>query len=244
MRLLVGLTSLIGSVERYADRFDLLELRADPKRLPSTKALRKLHASAPKLVTSLLLPHDQSGAALESADRATPFVEAADALGASWVVVQTGAEFGPSQRARQRLENLLERFRADGRRLAWEPRGPWEPEVAVAQAITWGVALVQDLSVFAGTGESVVYTRLRALGPGAALKNGALEHLAEELETADEAVVVVEGNPSGKARSRIGRVVLGAVAEREEAGAAEDDEELDEEEELDEDFEEDDEDES
>jgi uncharacterized protein YecE (DUF72 family) len=235
MRLHVGLTSLIGSVERYAERFDLLELRSEPKRLPPLKTLRKLRGSAPNLVMSLLIPPETTGPALELPDRLQPSVEAADALNAAWVVVQTGAEFGPSQRGRQRLQTLLERINRDGRRLAWEPRGPWEPETAVRQAMTWGITLVQDLSVFPGTGEPLVYTRLRALGPGAALKSGALDHLAEEIAGAEEAVVVVEGKPSGKARARIARVVLGAAAEHDALTELEDDEDADDEEFEDED---------
>src|SRR5512132_3840753 len=102
MRLHVGLTTLTGSIERYAERFDLLELRAEPGRLPSPKALRRIRMGAPKLALSFLFPPRVVADALNSPAALDPLLASADAAEASWLVLQTGPEVGPSQRSRAR----------------------------------------------------------------------------------------------------------------------------------------------
>ena len=47
MLLRVGLTSLTGGIEEYARRFDVLELRADPVRLPPARVLRRMKGNLP-----------------------------------------------------------------------------------------------------------------------------------------------------------------------------------------------------
>jgi hypothetical protein len=230
MRLLVGLTLLIGNIERYAERFDFLELRADSERLPSPKALRRMRAAAPNLGMSLLLPPRMTASLLDASELPQKLTLAAEALAANWVVVQTGPDLGPSSNNRARLAALVERLRSPTRRIAWEPRGPWEEDAARAEAEILGVTLVQDLSVTEGYSDKVVYTRLRTLGPGAQLRAGALENLAEELAEAEEATVVIEGRPNQRARSKIAAAIAGTRSALEDEDDEEDDEELDEEE--------------
>ncbi len=237
MRLYVGLTTLTGSIERYADRFDLLELRADPGRLPSAKALRRMRASAPKLLLSVLLPPRVTGAALSAPDSLAPLLPACET--AEWLVLQTGPEIGPSRRSRGQLAALVAKLKSETRRIAWEPHGLWDEETAHADALELGVTLVQDLSVTPGVGDSIIYTRLRVPGPGSALRSSALETLAEELEGAEQACVVIEGRPSQRARSRIRHALQGVPAIDaegvEEGDDLAEDDELDEDGELDED---------
>jgi hypothetical protein len=216
MRLYVGLTTLIGSIERYSERFNVLELRADSERLPSPKALRRLHTTAPSVATSLLLPPRMTSSLLDAAELPTKFVQSADALGVNWVVIQTGPELGPSRNTRARLAALVERLRAPNRNIAWEPRGMWEEDLARAEAETLKVSFVQDLSVSVGYADDLVYTRLRALGPGAQLRASALSHLAEQLVGTEEATIVIEGRPSGRARGRIVAALEGTRSELDE----------------------------
>jgi uncharacterized protein YecE (DUF72 family) len=207
MQLFVGLTLLSGGIERYADRFDLLEFRADPRRLPTLKTLRRMRATVPKLRFSILVPPTLTAGALDSPERIVPVIEAAEACAASFVVLQTGPEVGPSPRTRARLAALVKRLEGPSRRIGWEPHGPWEEATAWEQAEALGITFIQDLSVAEATPGSLVYTRLRSLGPGAALKGSALAHLAEQLSDAEQAFIVVEGRPSPRARARILRAL-------------------------------------
>lgn len=235
MRLHVGLTTLTGSIERYAERFDILEFRAEPGRLPSTKALRRIRSGAPKLSFSLMFPPRVMADALNAPTALDPQLASADLLEAGWLILQTGPEVGPSQRSRTRLEAIVKHVARDGRQIGWEPHGMWEEPVALEFAMNLGIHYVQDLAVATGAQQPLVYTRLRTPGPGAALRASALEKLAEELAETEEAFVVVEGRPTQRTRARIRRALAeaaaleNAFAEDDELGAEDgegDDEEL------------------
>lgn len=213
MLLYVGLTALLGNVDRYADHFDLLELRFDPGSPPSPKSLRRLRASAPeRLVFCLLVVPSLTSKALEDPERLKPALEAAEMLKAGWIVLQTGSEIGPSARVRARLAALATRCAAPDRRVAWEARGPWEPEVARQVARATGITLIEDLSMVEAPPTSLIYTRLRVPGPGAALRSGALERLASQIAGAEECLVVIEGRASARARSKIQQALRAARA--------------------------------
>lgn len=213
MRLRVGLTTLHGSVEGYARRFDFLELRAEPGRLLTIKTLRKLRAQGGERVAFALRVPPSGVTRLSEAPAEVEALEAAaEALGAEWIVLQTGADLGPSARGRARLEALSARLANATRRVAWEPRGPWESETARAFAHEAGLTLVEDLTQVSGAGDRVVYTRLRVQGPGARLTSSALARLGEELVGAEQAYVVVEGRGSPSARARIEEAIREAAA--------------------------------
>lgn len=53
---------------------------------------------------------------------------AAEAFGASTVVLRTPPSFAPGVRGRRRLEKFVQRRREEGMRLVWEPEGLWEPD--------------------------------------------------------------------------------------------------------------------
>jgi uncharacterized protein YecE (DUF72 family) len=227
MRLKVGLTAINGSIEEYAKRFDVLELRADPKRLPSDKALRRLRSTAGDSVDfALLVPAELAGRALENADEIAPMLATAEAIGPKWIVIQTGHSVGSSQRTRGRLQSLVERLAHSGRHIGWEPRGPFEPELARGWSRELGIVLVEDLSrVDDAEPGPLVYTRLRAEGSGARLAGSALERLGEQLAGSEEAWVVIEGRPSAKARARVRRAIqrqVGLEADELEAEELED----------------------
>src|SRR5690606_7688895 len=193
--------------------FDFLELRAEPGRLPTSKTLRKLRGeSRERVAFALLVPPAGVVRLSESPADVEALEAAAEALGAEWIVLQTGPDLGPSARGRTRLKALSARLANDSRRVAWEPRGPWEPETARAFARAVGITLVEDLSQVPGGGERVVYTRLRVQGPGARLASSALSRLGEELAGAEQAYVVVEGRGSPSARARIEQAIREAEA--------------------------------
>lgn len=226
MLLRVGLTSLTGGIEEYARRFDVLELRADPVRLPPAKVLRRMKGGAAgRVAFSVLVPPDLTKKALEAPAEMSLAVEAAAAVEASFLILQTGPTVGPSERVRARLEALVKTLERPGQRIGWEPRGPFEPEQAAAFAESAGITLVEDRSQADSEGGGVVYTRLRAEGAGARLTSGALERLAMRILTAEEAWVIVEGRPTPKARARI-RQAIQALAD-EAAEFADEDEAAD-----------------
>ena len=149
MQLHVGQATLRGDIARYARRFDLLELRAEPGKLPKLKLLREWAKSVPEgFVFSVMLPRLVS--ALEPEAGFEPALEsslaAADALGAGWIVLQTPASVRPSSRSRRRLAELLPRLQREGRRIAWDPRGVWEDDETAQLGEELGVSVVRDLS--------------------------------------------------------------------------------------------------
>src|SRR4029450_9245607 len=123
MQLHVGQAMFTGDLGRYARRFDLLEIRSEPGKLPRLSKLRKWSAEVPEgFVFGLLLPRgwstlESDKASSEALDQA---LEAAGALGASWVVLQTPPSVTPTARSRQRLAAFLEKLPRSERRIGWE----------------------------------------------------------------------------------------------------------------------------
>lgn len=206
MRLHVGQAALQGGIRRYP--FDFLELVAEAN-LPQTKILARWRAERPACVFSLRLPTDavlpgfQRDATLERMFRAR------DTLGAAWGVVSTPATTTPTGRNRDLLTSLFDELRSKEWRLAWEPRGVWAPEEAEEWALALGVTLIRDLSREDPPPGPVVYTRLRALGFGAKVGPRAAERVAERLDGAEEAYVVIEGQGARQAATLL-RESLGA----------------------------------
>lgn len=194
MQLHVGTATLRGNLRAYASRFNLLELRAERGRLPRPARLRTMATEAPEgFVFSLVLP--KVVATLEpsaSADEELAFaLEAAEAVGASWLVLRTEASVMPSSRSERALAELVAKLPRT-QRLAWEPRGLWEAERADGVARDLDLALVRDVSREPAAPGNEVYARLRALGRSS-LSLGALERAAEELIDRERAFVVLEG---------------------------------------------------
>ncbi len=235
MILRVGQPALRGDVARYARVFDLLELRAEPGRVPRTARLAEWRARVPEAFEfSVVLPRIACAldASQEAADALARALRAAEALRAGWLLLQTPASVTPGARNRKRLAAVVEPLLAS-RRVAWDPRGVWEDDDAAAFAQELGVVLVRDLGRSDPPDGPVVYTRLRGLGDGGAVRAGAVERAAEALADRDEAYVVIEGAGAVRA-ARLLRQVLGDA----QAAAGFDDDELDDEDE-DEDLDED-----
>jgi uncharacterized protein YecE (DUF72 family) len=210
----IGSSTLIGALERYAERLDLLEVSSEPKLLPPPKRLRKMRESVPRgFHFSVVLPSALSALPSSGVEALlAPALEAARALEASWLLLRTLPAVTPSERSRKRLRELVAAM-AGGPRVAWEPRGVWTPEDAEGFAREIGVALVRDLGQADAPDGPVVYTRLRALGQQSRISQGAIERIAERLEDAEEAYVVVEGRGAPGVARRL-RAELGLNEQR------------------------------
>jgi uncharacterized protein YecE (DUF72 family) len=236
LKLSVGSTTLIGALERYAQRLDLLELSAEPKTLPPARKLRHWRESVPAAFSfSVVLPRAVAELAATSVQDPAlePALAAAKILGAGWLLLRTPPSVPPSDRSRRRMAELVAKLRDSGACVAWEMRGVWSPEDAEAFADELEIVLVRDIAQFDAPPGPVVYTRLLALGQQSRLGQGAIERVAERLEDAgaEEAVVVVEGRGAPgvarRLRAELGLEDRGGDDEKEEDGDGEDDDDDD-----------------
>ena len=232
LRLHFGLPRLKGRLPEYAKSFDLLEVPCEPAP-PTAKHLGRLKREAPEGFQFVVvagrslsdLASSEPDQALVDATR-----QAAQTLGARFVLLRTPASAGPSARTRARLARLNEMLTGAAAAVAWEPRGMWTDEELAGVAEELRITLVRDLAEQDAPAESVVYTRLRALGRNTRLGSGAIERVSERLMDAEEAYIVIEGDgPAGVAKRL--RASLGQMREDEAAFAGEDEEDADEDEE-------------
>jgi uncharacterized protein YecE (DUF72 family) len=213
-RLLVGLPALQGDLEKYATRFDLVELRPVDAALPKPSTLRRWRkAVPPSFVFSVVLPRVigdlAPGPELDAA--LTTSLEVASVLEARCVILQTPASVRPTAANKKRLAAVFDRIPKEGTVRGWEPAGLWEREEVLATARALGVLPVFDVAREQPGSGPILYTRLRALGKSTTLGAAALERVAERLKRRREAFVVVEG--TGEA-GRIKQALAGELAKR------------------------------
>jgi uncharacterized protein YecE (DUF72 family) len=163
----VGLATLEGDLERYAEKYDLLELRPGDAAVPKPATLRAWRRKVPpSFVFSVVFPKSVSelkpsaalDAALEQALAVAREVEA------RCLVIATPPSITPTDLNRRRLNALVERIPHDAVTLAWEPRGIWEMDEAAEFADKLGLVLVVDAAREQPPKGSVAYFRLRGLG--------------------------------------------------------------------------------
>jgi len=227
-RLHFGLPRLKGRLPEYAKSFDLLEVPCEPAP-PTSKHLGRLKREAPEGFQFVVvagrvlsdLASSEPDAALVDATR-----QAARTLGARFVLLRTPASAGPSARTRARLARLNEMLTGSAGAVAWEPRGMWTDEELAQVAEGLGITLVRDLAEQDAPAQSVVYTRLLALGRNTRLGSGAIERVTERLVAAEEAYIVIEGDGPGGVAKRL-RASLGQMVE-DQAAFGDDEEEGDE----------------
>lgn len=208
----VGLPLLEGSLERYAEKFDLVELRPGDSVLPKSSTLRSWRRKVPPSfvfsvvfpkVVGELKPSADLDAALETSLAAARDVEA------RCLVLATPPSLTPTDLNRKRLKALVERIPHDAVTLAWEPRGLWEPEEAAALAADLDIVLVADPVREPAPKGPIAYFRLRGLGESTRLSPSAVDRVAAELHARREAYVVIEtGSPATVAQSlrkKVGR---------------------------------------
>jgi uncharacterized protein YecE (DUF72 family) len=200
-RLLVGLPSLQGNLQKYKERFELLEVRPIDTSVPRVGTLRKWRKSVPpSFVFSVVLPRVigelAPGRALDEA--LSTSLEVASALESRCVVLQTPPTVRPTAAHRKRIAALFERIPAEGVVRCWEPSGMWEREDILATARAAGVLAVLDVAREVPPPGAIVYTRLRALGKSSSLSAAAIERVADRLRERREAFVVIEGERAAR----------------------------------------------
>jgi len=227
LKLSVGSTALIGALERYVERLDLLEVSAEPKALLPARKLRHFRETVPaEFQFTVVLPRDVAALSATSVGDPSlgPALAAAEVLGPSWLLLRTPPSVAPSERSRRRMAELVTKLKASGSRVAWEMRGVWSPEDAEAFAAEIEIVLVRDIAQFDAPPGPVVYTRLLTLGQQSRIGQGAIERVAERLEDAgaEEAIVVVEGRGAPGVARRL-REALGLEQRGEPEGDDEED---------------------
>lgn len=195
--LFVGQASLVGDITRYAQHFNLLEVQAEPGKLPKPAGLKKwVEQAGERFAFSLRIPTSLWEADPERTQTMLDYANGvAEVLKPVACVLQTPASATPTQRNRARLESLARGLQRSGMFFAWEPRGIWEPRELVTTADALGAWVVRDLSRDDALGDGErVYTRLRALGGATHVGSGVAYDLADKLADYDEAYVVIEGS--------------------------------------------------
>jgi uncharacterized protein YecE (DUF72 family) len=191
MLLRVGRPALIGEFARYAERFNLLEVPTEAGRAPRRQRLKSLREQAPESFTfAVVLPTTLS--TLEpNEDERGRVLGIADELAAEFLLLRTPASVRPGARSVERLGALIRSF--EGRRLVWEPAGLFDEETSDAVAAQVGILVVRDLSRDDPAPGPAVYTRIKSLGHGGRVSTSAADRIADRLEGAEAAYVVLDG---------------------------------------------------
>ena len=130
------------------------------------------------------------------------------------LVLATPPSVTPTELNRKRLKALVERIPHDAVSLAWEPRGLWETEeaVAIADDLRYPCSSSMRREKTAPKGP-IAYFRLRGLGESTRLSPAAIDKVAAELSARREAYVVIESaSPATVAqalRKKVGRRAAG-----------------------------------
>ena len=193
----VGLPVLHGEVARYAQKFDLLEIRPVDTPLPKPSRLARWRKDVPPaFVFSVVLPQIVSEARTsEAGDKAlATSLEVAAALEARCIVLTTPVAVTPTALHKKRLAALVAKLPCDAVTVAWEPRGVWDVAEAAAFAKELGVQLVVDAAVDRPPRGNVMYTRLRGIGNSTQLGATAIERVRTAIAGRREVFVVVESN--------------------------------------------------
>ena len=134
--------------------------------------------------------------------------ESAATLKARFVVLATGADVTTGQRDRKLLAEWVEPW-ADAHTIVWQPRGLWDPELAIPFARKLGVLYGFDpLEADAVPTGPVVYARLRAIGARKRFDETRLLDIVDALEQtgAEEAFVALDSPASFREATRLGAV--------------------------------------
>jgi uncharacterized protein YecE (DUF72 family) len=201
----VGLPALQGDLEKYAERYDLLEIRPGETPGPRPATLRAWRKKVPpSFVFSVVLPKIvgelRPTAALDEALEHSLAV--ARDVEARCIVIATPPSITPTDLHRKRLAALVARIPHDAVSLVWEPRGIWEAEEAAELAKKLDVVLAVDPAREPAPKGPIAYFRLRGLGESTRLSAGAIEKVTDQLRGRREAYVIIEtSGPSAVAEA-------------------------------------------
>lgn len=211
-RVQVGLTGFQGDIAKYAQRFDMVELRAEAFAATKPATLRAWRRAVnPAFTFSVVLPRS-AGALLDTPEakgELTRALKAAALLEARCLVLETPAEVRPTKANREKLQAALGRLVQPATQVCWEPRGVWEASEIHATAKAMGVLAVVDATQEPAPQSPAVYTRIRALGQSG-VSTKAVARVAEQLRGRRDAWVIVEDRSSA---SRVRKELGGALTE-------------------------------
>ncbi|EYF05283.1 DUF72 domain-containing protein [Chondromyces apiculatus] len=220
-RVLVGLPEFQGKIEKYKDRFDMVEIRPVDTSVPRPPTLRRWRkAVPPTFVFSVILPR-VVGALAAGAELDTALASAlgvAATLEARCIVLQTPPDVRPTAANRKKIADLFARIPPEGVVRAWEPSGIWEAEDVIATARAAGVLPIFDAARDDLPSGPIVYTRLRALGKSSSLSEASLQRVADALRGRREAFVIVEGRGGTRTRQALLTATARSRAELGDAG--------------------------
>lgn len=210
-RVHVGAERLQSSIDAYAKRFDLLEVRVGGKGAVAPATLRKWRKRVPPhFVFSVVVPEAASalrpGEALDADVEAV--VEAVRLLEAQAIVIRTPVSVTPTRLSRDRLAALVERLPHDVVTIAWEPSGLWEAGDVLRAAGDARVVAVcdparADEELADALSGPVAYARVRSLGTSRTPGEAALERVAMQLRSVARAFVIIESDHALKACRRL-----------------------------------------
>src|SRR5262245_27213413 len=127
----VGLPLLEGALERYAEKYDFLELRPGEAPVPKAATLRSWRRKVPpSFVFSVVVPRavgelNASPALDEGLEQSLAIAREVEAR---CIVITTPPSITPTELNKKRLAALVKQLPHDAVTLAWEPRGIWEIE--------------------------------------------------------------------------------------------------------------------
>ena len=210
----VGLPVLHGEIARYAQKFDLLEVRPVDTPLPKASRLAKWRKDVPPaFVFSVVLPSIvcelRTGDEAAAAKALATALEVSVALEARCIVIPTPVAVTPTALNKKRLAALVAKLPADAVTLAWEPRGIWDVAEAGRFAKELGVQLVVDAALEKPPRGAVMYTRLRGLGVSTRLGPSGLERVRAAIAGRREVYVVVESNAPMRVAEALRRPIEG-----------------------------------
>jgi uncharacterized protein YecE (DUF72 family) len=213
-RCFVGLPQLRGKLARYAERFDMVELRPLDTPLPEPARLARWREQVPPAFAfSVVLPRAvaELAAGPASEQAMAQSLEVARALQARCLVLATPPSVRPTQANRERIVELGRQLPDHGHVAAWQAAGMWELEDVLATAHRAGLLPVLDAARDPLPSGPIVYTRVQALGQASQLGASSLERIVLQLQGRREAFVVVDAEAAQKVRG-----ALSGTAERRE----------------------------
>ncbi|MCS6900456.1 MAG: DUF72 domain-containing protein [Myxococcales bacterium] len=194
----VGLPSHLGSLARYASHFDLVEVRPVATSIPKPTKLRQWRKQVPPtFVFSVVLPPvltELRAPSLEQNQALKITLDAAEALEARCLVLQTPPSVTPTVLYKKRLAALLEQLPRDVVLVGWEPRGIWSPGEMDRWSRDLGVHLIDDVSQREAPRGATLYTRLRGIGSNARVSMGVIERIRTAFVDRREVFVVIEAD--------------------------------------------------
>ncbi|MFO0671781.1 MAG: DUF72 domain-containing protein [Polyangiaceae bacterium] len=207
----VGAKALSSTIDAYAKRFDLLEVRlAD--RAPTEASLRRYRKNVPPHFEFVVVVPPAVAALKPSAAFDAGLAQtkgAVTALQARTVLVSTPPEVTPAAVWRDRMKSLLAALPRDASQVVWEPHGVWEIEEAARVAKRWDVVLSVDAAREEVPPGPVAYVRLPTLGAARSYSEAILERVVQRVGDRREAFVVIETSSALKECKTLRRLAQG-----------------------------------